>query len=163
MSRNLGQRCCKICDGDVVMDEPPRPATENDCGFYFSEYQPGFTVANSHCVVCDAKYLAWVELKGEIGHFKRHHGDDRLFVDLSFRSTFDDEPGPDDLPTKEVLARLEVQWREEAIDRKLQEISEYRIESQQKLLELYEELESAKTKTGDSYWESYRRRHGEAR
>lgn len=150
MSRNLGQTCCKICSDKVVLDEQPRLATENDCGFYLSERRPGFMVANSHCVACDAKYLAWVESDDGTGN---------QFVDLSFRSTFNDEPGPDDLPTQEVLVRLAIRWKEEAIGRSLQEIREYRTESQRKLLELYEELKSIRAKAADSYWESYRRRY----
>lgn len=72
------------------MIEKPRPATSKDCG---DEYI-GMLIAHAECSRCKAKYTAWVE---------RGHGSDRMiFTDLSFRSTFNDEPGPDDLPDFEI-------------------------------------------------------------
>jgi hypothetical protein len=56
-------------------------------------------VAAATCAKCGAKYLAWVDdraMRRPLGASHRFVGD--LFFDLSFRSTFNDEPGPDDLP-----------------------------------------------------------------
>ena len=100
MSRNIGLTDCRICYGPVELIEAPRPATEADCGPLLAYYQPGFMVALAHCRDCSAKYLAWVDVPGRGGHLQRTPGDLRPFVDLSFRSTFNDEPGPEDLPSQ---------------------------------------------------------------
>lgn len=91
MSRNLGRVDCARCGGTVRLVEPPRPITEQDAGAYFTEHR-GRWVAHAECHTCAAKYLAW--LTGQV----LERADARLHYDLSYRSTFDDEPGPDDLP-----------------------------------------------------------------
>jgi hypothetical protein len=99
MSRNLCQRNCEFCPGVPTFDEKPRPITEADAGRYFPEYK-GMLVANATCPLCEAKYLAWVdEAPRDTGwSVFRRPSEDEPFVDLSFRSTFNDEPGDDDLP-----------------------------------------------------------------
>lgn len=50
-------------------------------------------VANATCPGCSAEYLAWMyDIPG------RRHRKEGGIQDLSFRSTFDDEPGIPDLP-----------------------------------------------------------------
>lgn len=89
MSRNLARTDCYFCGGHVVDVEEPREITAEDCGAYLETYA-GMTVANAECRVCGAKYLAWVTT------LFSWHG-----RDLSFRSTFNDEPGDADMPTRE--------------------------------------------------------------
>ena len=100
MSRNLGRSDCYFCHGTVVHDERPRPITQDEAGVYFPEYE-GMLVARSHCRDCEAKYLAWVRGRTDwiYGHFahKNYYGEG-CHVDLSFLSTFNDEPGDEDKP-----------------------------------------------------------------
>lgn len=103
MSRNLSETGCYFCGGEVRLVEAPRPITREDCGGYFPEYE-GMTVAHAECPDCLAKYTAWVDERARV---KRHAwyrapSADQPFTDLSFRSSFDDEPGKEDLPEFEV-------------------------------------------------------------
>jgi hypothetical protein len=89
----------------VAPIEPVREITREDCGVYF-ESRNGYSyrgarVANATCENCEAKYIAWFDLSacegyGASGYFRPHP--DGLHIDLSFRSTFDDEPGEADMP-----------------------------------------------------------------
>jgi hypothetical protein len=98
VSRNLGQTDCRFCGGRVVLQEEPRPVTRAEVGVYFAEYH-GMTVANAACELCEAQYLAWVNAPWQrlpkAFPWETHPP---THVDLSFRSTFDDEPGPADMP-----------------------------------------------------------------
>ena len=100
MSRNLGRTVCYFCEGRVVHGEDPRPITPDDAGPYFAEYE-GMHVAKGRCRDCEAKYLCWVRgsQSWSFGHtaHKNYRGPDE-HIDLSFLSTFDDEPGQLDLP-----------------------------------------------------------------
>lgn len=102
MSRNLCKTRCHFCGSRVVVEEPPRPITKTEAGCYFDEYE-GMLVARAHCYVCEAKYLAWCD-ESTRRYAPRAarpapDGASPLIVDLSFRSTFNDAPGQDDLPT----------------------------------------------------------------
>lgn len=101
MSRNLCRTGCPCCDGQPVLTETPRPIREDEAGAYYHEYQ-GMMVAEAECPDCHAKYLAWVT-----GHVHcdrmRWAAQGLPYVDLSYRSTFNDEPGPEDLPTHDVI------------------------------------------------------------
>lgn len=99
MSRNIGQTVCYHCQQPVKLVEVSRPITKTEANGYFDEYR-GMLVANAVCTVCEAKYLAWVDCSAitTIGHLSREPNDRRLFVDLSFRSAFNDEPGVADAP-----------------------------------------------------------------
>ncbi len=109
MSRNLATQTCYFCDTYPVLEEEPRPITKDDAGVYYDDYQ-GMLVANAHCPQCLAKYLAWVK---EGAHFREKYGgresvladygDEATHIDLSFRSTFNDEPSEDDIPEYEVV------------------------------------------------------------
>ena len=107
MSRNLGSTSCYFCYEQPVLVEQRRPITEADCGAYYGEFK-GMQVANAECPVCEAKYLAWVDAKalGGFGHLGRDADPEIGFVDLSFRSSFDDEPGPDDMPKWRIVTEL---------------------------------------------------------
>ncbi len=148
MSRNLGSTCCAICSGSIVLEESARPIVAGDAHVYFAEYQ-GMLVAAAHCYDCNAKYLAWVDTarnqRLNRGHWKRREYDDREFVDLSFRSSFNDEPGPEDLPSPEFL-------RAHQRDQNLREAARYRKQADE-LLKEAAECEANTT----SYWEAYRR------
>lgn len=93
MARNLARTDCAQCGfSRVKLEQSPRPITHHEVGTYFEEYE-GMLVANAHCPVCGTKYLAWVEIlrrglqpNPELG-----------YADLSYRSTFNDEPGDKDL------------------------------------------------------------------
>jgi len=105
MSRNIGQRDCYFCPSKVVLVELPRAIASEDAGIYYKDYN-GMLVANAHCPACLAKYLAWVT--GPTGSnwngMPKEEG--QTHVDLSFRSTFNDEPGEDDLPRYKVETRF---------------------------------------------------------
>lgn len=109
MSRNICRTDCARCCGDVVLDEAPRLLTREEAGAHFDNYRTK-SFANAHCPTCGARYLAWIQDL----YTGLHH-------DLSWRSTFNDEPGDDDLPpwnppapsveeAREVLAKLAAFW-----------------------------------------------------
>jgi hypothetical protein len=107
MSRNLSRTDCYFCGDVPKLVEVPRPITAEEAGVYFAEYE-GLLVANAECPRCGAKYLAWVDERGYVRPelwcgmlvAPRVPDDDIGFVDLSFRSTFNDEPGDADRPTR---------------------------------------------------------------
>ena len=117
MSRNLCRTTCYYCQQDLVLEEEPRPITEEEAGAYFSEYRC-MPVAKAHCPDCLAKYLAWM------GSSLKHHNDgwdynptrgvtgvtksETGIHDLSFRRSFNDEPHEDDLPRYHIVRHLEL-------------------------------------------------------
>jgi len=107
MSRNLGRTYCVFCDGQVVLNEKPRPITREEAGAYYDTHQgygfAGGIFANASCVLCEAKYLAWVSLAGcagysSAGHLGQDTDEEHPFNDLSHRAAFNDEPSEEDLP-----------------------------------------------------------------
>lgn len=108
MSRNLAETRCVHCGHDVELDEEPRPITAADAGLYFDEYE-GMTVANAFCPACNAQYLAWIDQSTRKVHGGRKPDYGKI-TDLSYRSTFNDEPSPEDLPTYNVQ-RIELWLR----------------------------------------------------
>lgn len=110
MSRNIaeGTRCDR-CHKDRVIKlvEDPRTITVEDTGSgMFDEFE-GMLVAHAACWICGAKYLAWCDERPRVrpngwsarvaepvGRAYQVGG----YFDLSYRSTFNDEPGEDDLP-----------------------------------------------------------------
>lgn len=99
MSRNLLSINCARCGGFVKPEEDPRPITSEEAGRYYEEYE-GMLVANGLCVICGAKYLGWVDETTRTRAFRhaRKAAVFEPFIDLSYRSTFNDEPSEDDLP-----------------------------------------------------------------
>lgn len=149
MSRNLGETSCAICRADsyaIELEEAPRPIRAEDCGRCFKEIAGHLIVAAARCMACGAKYLAWVS---EIGWpYARTPDGDRRFVDLSFRSSFNDEPGSADLPSIEKLR--EIHARDcFAEARRLRDEAAAKIAEAQ----VFEE----RAKTGLPHWEAYRR------
>jgi hypothetical protein len=59
-------------------------------------------VANAICEFCKAKYLAWVDGSKRKGDKYPHTGHDFEFTDMSFRSSFNDEPNIEDFPIFEI-------------------------------------------------------------
>ncbi len=109
MSVNLGRTDCYFCGTYPVLDEEPRLMTLEDSPCWYDGY-PGMIVAKASCPQCCAKYIAWVK---DSALFREKHGgreqklsdygEDATHFDLSFRSTFRDEPGRDDIPLYEVV------------------------------------------------------------
>ena len=113
MSRNLASTHCDFCGAYPVLIEDPRPITKEEAGRYFNEYE-GMLVANADCPFCWAKYLAWVDESGRSTESLRGirpqvpYSDGVPFFDLSFRSTFNDEPGDEDRPERSRHRVIEV-------------------------------------------------------
>jgi len=101
MSRNLGRTNCRFCYGRIVLEERARHITRGECGAYWDTHE-GLYVAKAHCFECEAQYLAWIEERTtSYGLGIRYQAStirEFGFFDLSFRSTFNDEPGEEDLP-----------------------------------------------------------------
>lgn len=103
MSRNLSSKLCRFCDGEVVLLEPARPITREEAGAHY-EAREGYAYAeglfaNATCSLCEAPYLAWVDLSACLGYGRWERDRDRSsFYDLSHRRAFNDEPAKDDLP-----------------------------------------------------------------
>lgn len=102
MSRNLGHVDCHYCSGDVKLLELLHPIMVADAGGHFQEYS-GMLVANAACEDCEACYLAWVR---EAGSLTQRRTTDGEFFDLSFLSTFNDEPGPADVPKWKITRQV---------------------------------------------------------
>lgn len=85
MSRNLSMTDCRTCGSEVQVTGLP----------YVKEWATTrVVVCDAECTVCHTKYTAWLNGTGG-GH---HHDREKPFYDLSYRSTFNDEPGEEDLP-----------------------------------------------------------------
>jgi hypothetical protein len=61
-------------------------------------------VANATCPNCQARYLAWVARIPYRREWLSYEG----YEDLSYRSTFNDEPGLGDLPKPDVLREADL-------------------------------------------------------
>lgn len=101
MSRNLLSTKCVHCEHKVELLEEPHPITKEEAGRYFDEYE-GMIVAKAICPMCLAEYLAWIDeterVKIRIDR-KANYGE---VLDLSYYSTFNDEPDYTDLPKYDV-------------------------------------------------------------
>lgn len=103
VSRNLYKTDCHFCRGEVVKEEDPRPLTLGEAGVYWQlrdgySYE-GMICADAKCRDCGAKYLAWIDLSACAGYGTRSQTNPGgIILDLSFRSTFNDEPGNEDMP-----------------------------------------------------------------
>jgi hypothetical protein len=113
VARNLGCRSCGFCnESEVALVEAPRPITLDDVGEHHMTNYAGMIVANAECETCGGKFLAWVDMRPVTGKQRQYGHCDRLFFgageayfDLSFRSTFNDEAGEADMPTRETSLR----------------------------------------------------------
>lgn len=136
MSRNLGHTNCRHCPGDVALIEAARPLTVDDVGeHYFREYE-GMIVAEADCLGCGAEYLAWIDQRPITGNWGRlYRGwaqstrDGEPFFDLSYRSTFNDEPGEEDLPKRAYVSPTDAKIAAlEADVRRLREVEKAAID-----------------------------------
>jgi hypothetical protein len=100
MSRNLGYGDhCGQCSAAVkVVGETKSFGEVRPNSPYLPEYH-AMMVADAECPDCGAKYLAWMT-------YGQYGGSD-VPIDLSYRSTFNDEPGEADMPDPERLAQTE--------------------------------------------------------
>lgn len=96
MSRNIGKTSCIRCGHSrMKLEEKARHITKVDAGRWIEMFRR-MLVAKAHCPVCQTKYLAWVDGRERFSgypSFNRELG----YADLSYRSTFDDEPGASDI------------------------------------------------------------------
>lgn len=96
MARNLGETSCQFCGAIPALEEAPRPITSGEAKVYYNEFC-SLLVSNAVCPACGARYLAWMtEADGSKA------GMVNGIFDLSYRSTFSDEPRKVDLPKWEV-------------------------------------------------------------
>lgn len=98
MSRNLASTRCDHCGADrVKVTGRAHQLTKEEAGYYYDEFN-GLVVADAECDLCRAKYIAWVDDSNcQVSHQRRHEGNQKGFFDLSYRSSFNDEPGSADL------------------------------------------------------------------
>jgi hypothetical protein len=109
VSRNLCHTTCRHCGHELTLDEGPRLITVEDTGEHFIGTYLGMVVANASCPLCCAKYLAWLDGTNRTSHAYPSPIviDGKYDVcDLSYRSTFNDEPGDDDMPAFEPVAEM---------------------------------------------------------
>lgn len=110
MSRNLLSTSCWFCSEPVVLVGPPHAGTADDFGEHYAKAQyGGMIVADAECSVCKAKYLAWLDGTSAVNTYGhpwpkpvRDESGALTIQDLSFRSSFNDEPGSADYPEFEV-------------------------------------------------------------
>lgn len=95
MSRNLCRTDCVHCKNSDFELGKSYPVADDH------PYNSGMVVSNATCKTCGTKYIAWIGPTSDgygardcDRYLIREHG----FYDLSYRSTFDDEPGDDDIP-----------------------------------------------------------------
>lgn len=130
MSRNICRTECRYCGSRVRLDEDPREILPAEAGAYFDVYR-GMVVARATCPLCEALYLAWIRFDAGVEPLKKYLEQARVWMqdpeeggpfvagrvgpvpDLSFRSTFGDEPGPDDLPRWKIGKVRVGPWTEE--------------------------------------------------
>ena len=104
MSRNLCKTECDFCFGVVKLDEQSREIRKEEAGIYYEAHggygYAGMLCANATCSDCRAKYLAWISMEKcpGYGSWRDREIPERGFSDLSFRASFNDEPGEEDLP-----------------------------------------------------------------
>ena len=105
MSRNLCRTTCYYCDSPVLPKEEPRLATKFDVGRYTEQYEGRLWCAAAVCPACRATYLAWYSDTPWPRESTVPECQEEI-MDLSFRSSFDDEPDDADLP----LYAVEKRW-----------------------------------------------------
>src|SRR5687767_1435730 len=104
MSRNLRRTNCAQCDGAVMIVGEQRTETRKSLPV------ERFVVADAECTDCGTQYLAWIT--HVLGNMKRSVIDGETHFDLSYHSTFDDEPGDSDIGIDPAVARAKRAHRE---------------------------------------------------
>jgi hypothetical protein len=127
VAANIGDTCCKVCRGEVELEEAQRPVSRSDMGpSDFAEYnRKGLWVARARCSRCGTLYLAWIDVSAYRGCHLSNADRSRKLVDLSFRSSFRDEPTSRDLPSVEVLREVADEQRRRdvsAVDREIADL-----------------------------------------
>ncbi len=158
MGQILMRTDCKICEGEVALEEAARPILATECEGFEREHVGLLTVANAKCRVCDALYLAWVKhANATTGRpidrsrpfvpswLANNNGDP--FVDLSFRHSFSDLPSSRDLPS---VARL----REIHHAEMRAQAAEYRADAAD-MVRSAETLERDAAADAPSFWELF--------
>lgn len=111
MSRNLSRTDCQHCGQDAVVINGPVSNYEDmypEDQSELSKHLKGMQVACAVCEYCECLYMAWVwpspNMVWERPNFKPDWTLDtepsKRFYDLSYRSTFNDEPGRYDIPAE---------------------------------------------------------------
>jgi len=112
MSRNLLRTDCYYCPSPKVeLVGPEAPFVAHFPAFH-EDYQREYAslrLRDAECPVCGAQYVAWMNWPGRSLHHE-HALAEAGYCDLSFRSTFDDEPGPADLPVWKVVEERSLHW-----------------------------------------------------
>lgn len=111
MSRNISGTECEQCDVKESV------AITGQLFFYEERFQDmpeswmqhfkGTVMADATCQYCDTKYIAWIKPSPNY-HGYRETENDRGFYDLSYRSSFNDEPGKDDIPQPKPPSPIEL-------------------------------------------------------
>jgi hypothetical protein len=99
MSRNLCRTDCCYCHYDLE-NEPlinVHKITKQEAGNYYQVLYD-LNVCDITCPICGSSYIGW------IGPDSRHPKP--TLFDLSFRSSFNDEPNPEDKPTVTMVIRI---------------------------------------------------------
>jgi hypothetical protein len=97
VSRNLLRTSCARCQGVVRITGKTKTFEElRPRSVYVDEYR-GTKFADATCAWCGALYLAWCSTPPGWPSMSCRLNEEGFF-DLSFRSSFNDEPGPGDLP-----------------------------------------------------------------
>ena len=91
-------RVCVYCEMPVTAVGPVTKPTVEFVERYLGNNPRDYHFAPAHCPACEARYMAWFVFDAE---------DDEFYIaDLSWRSTFNDEPAPEDLPRYRVARTL---------------------------------------------------------
>jgi len=124
MARNLGRTDCAQCGYPKMrLEEPARLITKKEAGRFERAHTVTLVVANAVCPVCKTRYVAWVDRNVDRERWIKPGKKTQYYVDLSYRSTFDDEPGEKDIPyrvdvfqAKNMISRLKSDERQDPRD-----------------------------------------------
>jgi len=113
MPKNLNATECVHCGNEVIIEEMPRRLTIREGRHFFNDCED-VLFSDAYCPICLAKYLAWMNGRTKSGYdlIPEVYGKP---ADLSYRSTFNDEPGIEDLPKYDVqviITRIRIGLKE---------------------------------------------------
>jgi hypothetical protein len=100
MSRNLARTTCRTCDGPVTLTGVP-----------YQKLPAHIVICDAECVTCGTLYSAWLHQPSRGIETEHRQSECGAFYDLSYRSTFNDEPCAEDFPrgniTVEIIASVD--------------------------------------------------------
>lgn len=99
MSRNCGTAGCYACDGRLRVDGAAQSFTALFPASSMRGEYGGHDFVPLVCEDCEAKFLGWVTRNTGAGEAE---DGGITWYDVSWRSSFNDEPGPDDIPKWDV-------------------------------------------------------------